>query len=148
MHLMRRQFTMPASLQDEMTELLRRSFGQSYTSPMGESTGWVPIINLEETDDNVIVTCELPGLDPKNVQLSIQDRELLISGEKKSIRNEKTGTCHLEEIACGSFHRRITLPAAVVSDKTAADYKNGFLRITMPKASESKTRKIPITITG
>ena len=92
------------------------------------------------------MSADLPGVDAKEVTLSVEGRELILAGERKLPAADKNA-CYLDEIAYGPFRRRILLPCEVVGDKTAADYKTGLLRITLPKAPTAKRTKIPINIT-
>lgn len=141
MEIMRRtQFPPMEALQDEMNSLFQRFFGR----PLAAIGPWRPLANVEETDAEVVVTFELPNVDPKQLNLSVEGRELVVSGERKSTRSEKKATYHLEEMEHGSFQRRVLLPAEVVADKTAADYKAGVLRVTMPKSEVAKRTKIQI----
>ena len=144
MNLAKRE-TFPAlnTLQDEMNSLFRRFVNQ----PLMGITGWFPPVNLEESDNEIVVTAELPGVDPKNVTISIEGRDLVISGEKKSTRTEKKENYHLEELSYGSFLRRLPLPCEVATGKTSGDYKSGMLRITLPKADTAKRSKIAINVT-
>jgi HSP20 family protein len=142
MNLIRRSsFSSLPSFESEMNDLMRRFFGATTTGD-----GWTPPARVEESDNEVLVTLELPGVEAKDVTLSVEGRELLVSGEKKLPSTEKNA-CLLDEIPCGTFHRRLALPAEVVGEKTAADYKAGLVRITLPKSAAARRTKIPINVT-
>ena len=145
MTLMRRPTSFPAfsSLREEMDQMMSRFFGQPFEMP----TAWMPPLNMEEKDNEVVVTVELPGIDAKDVSVSVDDRDLVISGEKKTTHTEKKPSYRFEEIRYGSFYRRIPLPADVMADKTSADYKKGVLQVTLPKAHESRVKKVPVATT-
>ena len=87
---------------------------------------------------------ELPGIDEKDLELSINDNMLTIRGEKKRLKKEKDGDHYLGDRYYGSFHRTFQLPADIVQEMTAATFNKGVLRIRIPKVEGSKTKKIKI----
>ena len=89
---------------------------------------------------------ELPGIDPKDIDISLNEGVLTIKGEKRQEREEKEEGYHLVERSYGSFTRSIRLPREVQSDKINASYKNGVLRITLPKSEEAKKKEIKIKV--
>jgi HSP20 family protein len=105
-----------------------------------------PRLDLTENEKDLKVTVELPGVDPKNVEVSFREGNLVIKGEKKAEREEKQETTYRSERVFGAFERVIALPAAVDQAKIAASYKNGVLTILAPKTAEARAaeRKIPI----
>jgi HSP20 family protein len=107
---------------------------------------WAPRVDTAETDTAYEVTAELPGVDEKDVKISIEDDVLCISGEKKSEREEKKKNYVMSERSYGSFKRAFTLPDNVDVDKIAAKYEKGVLKVTLPKTTPSpaKHREIPI----
>ena len=108
--------------------------------------GWVPALDFAETPETYVVNVELPGVDPKEVEISIEDGRLEISGEKNAEeREEKQGWFRVERNH-GSFHRAVELPGAVDTGKVKAEASNGVLTITLPKHEESKARKIPVKV--
>jgi HSP20 family protein len=110
------------------------------------SSGLVPEVDYAETDKDVIVTVELPGVDAKDVDISLTDGALTIRGEKKSERDEKKAHYRLTERSYGAFERTMRIPDGVDADKVRADFENGVLRVTLPKteASRAKSRKIEV----
>jgi HSP20 family protein len=106
---------------------------------------FVPAIDMYEDKDNVIVETQLAGIQPENVQISIDNDTLSIKGEgeKRSEIDEKN--YYRQEIRRGSFYRSIQLPAHVLSDQTKAMTADGVLKIIIPKAPETKPRTIKIT---
>ncbi|HHT9132640.1 MAG TPA: Hsp20/alpha crystallin family protein [Candidatus Tripitaka californicus] len=103
-----------------------------------------PSVDVVETNDTVVVKAELPGMEPKDVDISVSDDRLTIKGERKAEKEEKGKTFYRMERCYGSFSRTIELPASVEADKAKADYKNGVLEITLPKTEQVKAKKIPI----
>ncbi len=137
-------FTTMRREMDRLFENLSREFGW----PMPERAGAiVPSIDVSETDSELKVEAELPGVDEKDVEVSVVDNVLTIRGEKKEEREEKKKDYHLVERSYGSFARSITLPFAVEPDQAKATFKNGVLTITLPKPPEvkEKLKKIPVS---
>jgi len=111
-----------------------------------EEGEWLPTLDLTENPNEFIVKAEMPGLDPKDVDISLSDKLLTIKGEKKQEREEKEENYHLTERSFGSFVRSIQLPAEVKSEKISASYKNGILRIVLPKSEEAKKKEVKIKV--
>ena len=107
---------------------------------------FAPRVETAETDAAYEVTAELPGVDEKDVKVSIEDNVLSVSGEKKADREEKKKDYVMTERSYGSFKRSFTLPENVAFDKVAARFDKGVLRITLPKSAPApaKQREIPI----
>ena len=105
-----------------------------------------PRIDISEKDDEIVVSAELPGLDEKDVEVTLTDNVLLIRGEKKLEKEEKERGHTYTERSYGSFERRIPIDAEVLSDKVSAAFKNGVLTVTLPKSPEAQkhVRHIPI----
>lgn len=106
--------------------------------------GLFPPVNVKETDDTVIVKTEIPGVDPNEVEISIQNNSLHLKGEKKEEKEEKGETFQRIESQYGIFSRSINLPAKIDTDKVTAECKNGVLVITLRKKEEAKSKHIPI----
>lgn len=109
--------------------------------------GFVPKVNVTETDKEITVTAELPGLDEKDVEVSVsKDNTLTLKGEKKVEKEDKRGDYYHLERSYGSFNRSIGLPKAVDTERITAEYKKGVLTVTLPKTAEAinGAKKIPI----
>jgi len=106
----------------------------------------MPDTDYAETDKAITVTAELPGVDPKNVEITFGDGMLSIRGEKKSEREEEKADYWLSERSFGSFERIMRIPSDVDADKVKAQFSNGVLTVTLPKSpgSGAKTQKIAI----
>jgi len=131
-----------SSFQDEMNRVLDNFFSRE--SPYG--TDWRPKVDVAETESNIIVKAEIPGIDPKDIDISITGDILTLKGEKKE-EKENTGRCyHRVESSYGCFKRVINLPVSVNVDKVTAEGKNGILEIILPKKEESKTKKINVKV--
>ena len=109
----------------------------------GRNGGW-PSVEVSETDKDVTVTAELPGLDEKDVEVLLAEGVLTIRGEKKSETEDKDR--HYSERYYGRFERRVALPGEVDEDKVQASFKNGILTVTMPKSAKAQehVKRIPL----
>jgi HSP20 family protein len=107
---------------------------------------WVPSLDVSETKSDIVVKAELPGLDPKDIDISLNDGFLTIKGEKKHETEEKEENYHFVERSYGSFVRSIQLPRDVKHEKISASYKNGVLKIVLPKSEETKTKEVKIKV--
>jgi HSP20 family protein len=105
---------------------------------------FAPAVDIKETDTEIVVTAEVPGMDAKDINISVTGEVLTIKGEKKSEREEKEENFHLIERSHGSFSRSLVLPAAVNLDKIEAKYDKGVLTVTCPKKEEVKPKSIEI----
>jgi len=110
----------------------------------GRGEGFLPRLDVSENEKEVVVSAELPGMDEKDVEVSLSNGRLVISGEKKDQREEKNRSYHLVERSWGSFSRAVDLGEAVDSGKATAAYKNGILTVTVPKTEAAKPKKISI----
>lgn len=106
-----------------------------------------PLVNLHEDKDHVYVEALAPGLDPNSINLTVVHNTLTISGDKESATPEiKTEAFHRQERASGKFVRTITLPVEIEDSKISAEYRNGLLLITMPKAEKAKPKQITVQV--
>ena len=108
---------------------------------------WVPAVDVSETPEQVTIKAELPGIDPKDVKISLIGETLSIKGEKKSEREEKKENYHVVERSYGSFSRSLSVPAAVNADKIEAKFEKGVLTVTCPKKEVVKPKDIKIKAT-
>ncbi|MBN1671993.1 MAG: Hsp20/alpha crystallin family protein [Kiritimatiellae bacterium] len=133
------------SLRDEMDRVFDEFFSGFGLTPFRELDdrfeSFAPKVDVKETDRQIQVSAELPGLDDKDVQVTLDDDMLYIRGEKKDEHEEKEGDWHRVERAYGSFARAIPLPAAVDAEKVKAKFKKGVLSVTLPKLEPGKEKK-------
>ena len=106
-----------------------------------------PRVNVSETDKEITVSAEVPGLDEKDVTVELDDTALTLSGEKKEESEEKGRDWRRVEQAHGSFHRVLPLPTAIDAEKAKATFKKGVLTVTLPKKEEDKPSRKTIDIT-
>ena len=131
------------SLRKEMDRLFER-FGDWDLPEMRTLGDWTPSLDVSETKDAFMVKVEVPGLDSKDISVSLEGQMLTIKGEKEHEKEEKDEQFYRAERAYGAFARTIRLPAAVDGGKVIAGYKNGVLTVTMPKAPGAKGNMIPV----
>jgi HSP20 family protein len=123
-----------ANLQDELDRL--------FESPLRV---WTPAIDVQEDKDNYSVRVELPGLKREDIQVSLDDGALVISGERHGEKVEEGVEIHRQERFYGKFQRALTLPVPVAAEKVKAQYKDGILTVTLPKTEEAKPKQIDIS---
>lgn len=130
-------------LRKEMEDMFERVFEPRGEWPP-EFGEWSPKLDVAETKDSVIVKAEVPGIEQKEIGVSLQGDLLTIKGEKTQEKEEKDATYYRVERAYGSFMRAVRMPAPVEASKVTATFKNGLLTVTLPKATEAKGTTIPI----
>jgi HSP20 family protein len=134
-----------SSLRSEMDDLWRRFFGETPLSRRATEEWW-PSVDFSETKDSFVVKAELPGLDVKDVDVSISGDVLTIKGEKKKEEEEKDEHHYRAERYYGSFQRSLQIPSGVQADKVEASFDKGILKVTLPKAEEAKKKQIEIKV--
>jgi len=107
---------------------------------------WLPSLDVTETKSDLLVKAELPGMNPQDIEISLNEGVLTIKGEKKQEKEEKEEGYHLIERSYGTFTRSIRLPKDVQSDKINASFKNGVLKVVLPKSEEAKKKEIKIKV--
>ena len=105
---------------------------------------WNPAVDVYQNKDQFTVVVELPGLKKEEIEISLHDDTLTISGERN--REESSGEEFLTERSYGKFQRSLTLPTAVVAEKVNASYKDGLLQVVLPKAEEAKPKQIEVAL--
>ncbi len=137
---MRRQALTPRFFDDEW---LSRALGMAFN----DSPGWLPPVDIEETDDAVIVSASLPGYRQEDISITSADGALIIEGahaDKPSNEGSDSGRYHVRERRAGRFFRRIPLPVRTTSTGSTATYENGVLKVRIPKADEARAATIAI----
>jgi len=100
--------------------------------------------DVSQTEKELIVKAEVPGMDKKDININLSDGLLTISGEKKQEKEEENEKYHFVERSYGKFSRTMRLPAEVETDKADATYKDGVLKVTLPKSEATKPKKIEV----
>jgi len=131
------------SFRNEMDRLFERFLEPMWREApvLGE---WEPKVDVAETKDAITVKAEVPGVEPKDIAVSLTDSVLTIKGEKEEEKEEKDTRHHRVERSYGAFSRMMRLPAPVDSSKATASFKDGVLTITLPKTPEAKGTTIPV----
>ncbi|MDX9803203.1 MAG: Hsp20/alpha crystallin family protein [Dehalococcoidales bacterium] len=136
---------------DMMTlrQAMDRLFEDSFVRPAGFGGVSMPevALDMKETDADVVVKAELPGVKPEDVDVSVSEGILTIKGENREEQEEKEANYYRRELRYGSFSRSISLPAAVNADKAEAVFENGVLTLTLPKAEEARPKQIKVKTT-
>lgn len=132
-------------LHGEMDDLFRRSLGDFTPMFYGESE-WMPSLESYRKDGKFIVKADLPGIDPKDVDISVSGNKLTIKGERKERKEETDEGYILRETCYGKFERGITLDEDVLTDNIHATYKDGVLEVAMPLKAKSLPRKINVEV--
>ncbi len=127
-----------------LREAMDRLFDDAFTRPISINNWGMPAIDLYQTEGDVILKASLPGLKADDVQISITGDVLTIKGEFRQNDEAKDSTYHLKEQRSGSFERSLSLPTLVQTDKTKAEFENGILTITMPKAEQVRPKTISV----
>ncbi len=105
---------------------------------------WSPALDIVENQKEYVITAEIPGIQEKDVNISLKDNVLTIKGEKQSGYDEESENCYYNERTYGEFQRMIRLDSDVNSDKVEANYKNGVLEVRLPKSKENQDREIRV----
>jgi HSP20 family protein len=131
-----------------LRDAMDRLFDEAVTRPLGQFDGWHnvsgPLVDMYETENDVVITAALPGLKADDVQINITGEMLTIKGETKEKAEVKERSYHIREHRYGGFERTISLPTMVIPDKAKADFDDGVLIISLPKAEEVKPKTITV----
>jgi HSP20 family protein len=144
MNLVRLPFSDINVLQNQMNRLFDSAL-QGWPGESAATTNWVPAADIFESDEDLIVNLDLPGVDPKMVDVRVENNVLTIRGERQFEQKEKTENYHRVERSYGTFGRSFTLSTSVNPEKIRANYQAGVLSIVLPKAEAAKPRKIQIS---
>ena len=136
------------TLQEEVNRLfstnLTRGFGEE-----GIGRGaWNPSVDIYENKDQIVLEAELPGMNREDFELSVENNVITLRGERQFEKKDDSDNYHRVERSYGSFTRSFTLPQTVSADGASAEYRNGVLRVTLPKREETKARRIKISGEG
>jgi len=135
-----------ATVQDRMNKLFEDVLRPSYRQDEGMTAAWAPAVDIYETDKEIVLKAELPEVQEKDVDVKVEDNVLTIAGERRMEKEVKEESYHRIERSYGSFQRSFTLPQTVDRERIAAAYKDGVLRVTLPKKEEVKPKQIKIEL--
>jgi HSP20 family protein len=133
-----------SNLRDELNSFFDMPFSSGFGRASQLFTGWSPALDLYETGDHFVAVVELPGMRKEDIDISLHDGTLTISGERKNESNNGE-TAQRTERYVGTFRRSIALPTRVDANKVNATYQDGILKVTLPKAEEAKPKQIQVS---
>jgi HSP20 family protein len=136
------------SLQDEMNRLFNVNFAGKFNQEDMASGGWTPSVDIYESEGEIVLEAELPGMKRDDFEVSIENNIITLKGERNFEKSEESDNYHRVERAYGSFTRSFSLPRSVSAENTKADFSNGILRVSLPKKEEAKARKIEVAGEG
>ena len=137
----------PAREMMTLREAMDRLFDDAFTRPLSIRDDWsvsTPAIDMYQTDDEIIVKAAIPGMKADEVQINVTGEMLTLKGEMKHEEEKKEKAWHIREQRWGAFERSVALPTEVVADKAKAEFENGILIITLPKAEQVKPKTITV----
>jgi HSP20 family protein len=137
------------SIQDRMNRLFDDAFrgiGRTGSDEDYAAASWAPAVDIFEQDGNIVLKAELPGVESKDVDVRVENNVLTLRGERRFENEVKRENFHRIERSYGSFGRSFTLPNVVDVEKIKAEFKDGVLRMTLPKKEEAKPKQISISV--
>lgn len=138
----------PMSETVTLRDAMDRLFDEAFTRPWSQTESgryrMAPTLDMFETENDVVVKAALPGMKPEEVDINVTGEMLSIKGEIKEQNESKDKAYHIREHRWGAFERTIGLPTAIVPDKAKAEFENGILTVTLPKADEVKPKTITV----
>ena len=135
------------SAQREFDRLFRAAFSPAMAEGEASTRTWAPPVDIYEEGDNLVLKAELPGINPDDVEVRVEENTLYLKGERKFEKEVKEENYHRVERVYGTFARTFSLPNTIDSEKVAANYKDGVLTLTLPKKEEAKPKTIKISVT-
>lgn len=137
-------FEMPLSrLRDQLNQIFEQP-DFAMTDLLGG--GWLPAVDVLDDKDKLTVKAEVPGFKREDLDVSVHENTLIISGERKSDEEKKDGEFYRSERFYGKFHRSISLPSTVDTAKIQAKYRDGVLTVTLPKSEQAKGKQIEVAV--
>lgn len=132
------------TLQEEVNRLFSSNLTPSFAEEGIGRGAWNPNVDIYENKDQIVLEAELPGMNREDFELTIENNVITLRGERRFEKEDDADNYHRVERAYGSFTRSFTLPQMVSGDGATAEYRNGVLRVTLPKREEAKARRIEI----
>ncbi len=135
------------ALQNDMNRIFDEFFhGDLLTNDSSFTNSWNPAVDIIENNDTYILKAEIPGMNKDDVKITLENNLLTIRGEKKNEVEKKDGNYHRVERSCGSFERSFTIPGTIKANDIDAQYKDGVLTLTLPKAEDAKPKRIEVNV--
>jgi HSP20 family protein len=133
------------SFREEMDKVFEDFFNTAGFPSLKEG-GWMPAVDVQETKGDIIVTMDIPAINPKDISIAVIEDKLTVKGERKREKEIKEEDYYRTERVYGSFQRIVPLPTGVVGAKAKATHKDGVLKIAIPKAQKAVSKEIKITV--
>ena len=126
--------------------LFKEAFTPFYDEGESSTRTWAPPVDIYETENDIVLKAELPGIDPQDVEVKVEDNTLYLKGERKFEKEVMNENYHRVERSYGSFARSFSLPNSISAEKVKAEFKDGLLTLTLPKREEAKPKTIKIDV--
>ena len=136
-----------SAAQSQFDRFLRDAFSPAVAGGEASTRTWAPPVDIYENGDSLVLKAELPGVNPDDVEIRVEDNTLYLKGDRKFEKEVKEQNYHRIERSYGTFTRTFSLPNSIDADKVGASYKDGILTLTMPKKEEAKPKTIKINVT-
>ncbi|MFZ0950862.1 MAG: Hsp20/alpha crystallin family protein [Candidatus Sulfotelmatobacter sp.] len=137
-----------STLQDRINRAFRESYREGGQDESLATSSFAPAVDVYEDEHNVTLKIEVPGIDEKDIDVSLENNTLTVHGERKIEKEEKEENYRRVESQYGSFTRTFNLPPTVDSEKVSASYDKGVLKVTLPKKAEAKPKQIKVSVGG
>jgi HSP20 family protein len=131
---------------ETIREQLDKVFDQRAATRDNSETAWMPALELVDAGDNFVLKAQLPGIDPKDIDVQVTREAISISGERRYENTEEKPGYVRSEFRYGKFHRTLPLPAHIQNDSVQAEYKDGILTLTLPKVAEARNKVVKINL--
>ena len=132
--------------QRDFDRLFKEAFNPFVSEGDLSTRTWAPPVDIYENENDIVLKAELPGIDPKDVEVKVEDNTLYLKGERKFEKEVTNESYHRVERSYGSFARSFSLPNSISTDKVKAEFKDGLLTLTLPKREEAKPRTVKIDV--
>jgi len=133
------------TLQEEVNRLFTGNVARTFDDEGIARGSWSPSVDIYENKDQIVLEAELPGMNREDFDLTIENNVITLRGERRFEKKNEADNYHRVERAYGSFTRSFTVPQTVSGDGASAEYRNGVLRVTLPKREETKARRIEVS---
>jgi HSP20 family protein len=131
---------------ETLREQLDKVFDQRAATRDNSEAAWVPAVEFVDAGDNFVLKAQLPGINPKDIDVQVTREAISISGERRYENTDKKSGYVRSEFRYGKFHRVLTLPAHIQNDSVQAEYKDGILMLTLPKVTEARNKVVKINL--
>jgi len=132
--------------QTDFGRLFREAFAPFSGETEISTRAWAPPVDIYETENDIVVKAELPGVDPKDLNVHVEDNTLYLKGERNYEKDVKEQNYHRIERSYGSFARSFSLPSSIDASTVKAEFKDGLLTVTMPKREEAKPKTVKVEV--